>query len=68
MITRKKTYVKYSIPDNRSSGAVSESFSKIWLSGRVGGNCDELEETAAEQIRAVCEQPEFANNKIRIIA
>ena len=27
--------------------------------------CDELEENAAEQIRMVCEQPEFADNKIR---
>jgi RNA-splicing ligase RtcB len=29
--------------------------------------CDELEDTAAGQIRAVCDQPEFAENKIRIM-
>jgi RNA-splicing ligase RtcB len=29
--------------------------------------CDELEDTAAEQIRTVCEQPEFSDNKIRIM-
>ncbi|MDR1015258.1 MAG: RtcB family protein [Coriobacteriales bacterium] len=29
--------------------------------------CDELEDTAAEQIRIVCEQPEFADSTIRIM-
>jgi tRNA-splicing ligase RtcB len=29
--------------------------------------CDELEQTAADQIRAVCDRPEFADSKIRIM-
>jgi hypothetical protein len=29
--------------------------------------CDQLEQVASDQIRAVCDQPEFAGNKIRIM-